>query len=224
VHFESSVVSRYTPLCQFSISFLFLFFLIPNNTGSDHDTEISACSSVSSAENEQEQSGQEPAQTLQVRQSYPTPKNFAERMMNALETGIGRDAISWVGQGRAVALNSNILKENPLLTTYFKAKDYSGFIRNCNRWYVFLCFSVQFIVKFLIFAPHVPHTTNLPLSPSLCCFPGDSVEWHTTMFLLELSRTKTRSFKESSPTLSSICAWTATYKMCLLVTNPHAVP
>ena len=69
--------------------------------------------------------------------SYPLPKNFAERMMNALEAGIASDAISWIGDGQAIALKTKILKESSYLTTYFKAKDYSGFIRNCNRWYVF---------------------------------------------------------------------------------------
>lgn len=66
--------------------------------------------------------------------SYSKPKNFAERMMNALERGLASDAISWAGDGRAVALNTNELKNSPELTSYFKAKDYSAFIRNCNRW------------------------------------------------------------------------------------------
>lgn len=66
--------------------------------------------------------------------SYPKPKNFAERMMNALETGVAADSITWTGGGKAIALKTKSLKEHPTLTTYFKAKDYSGFIRNCNRW------------------------------------------------------------------------------------------
>ena len=66
--------------------------------------------------------------------SYPKPKNFAERMMNALERGIASDAISWAGGGKAIALKTKHLKNSPELASYFKAKDYSGFIRNCNRW------------------------------------------------------------------------------------------
>ena len=69
--------------------------------------------------------------------SYPKPRNFAERMMNALERGIASDSISWAGDGKGVALHTNKLKDSPELTSYFKAKDYSAFIRNCNRWYVF---------------------------------------------------------------------------------------
>ncbi|CAB9524193.1 HSF-type DNA-binding [Seminavis robusta] len=66
--------------------------------------------------------------------SYPKPKNFAERMMNALEKGIASESIWWVGDGKAVALHPKNLKMSSSLTEYFKAKDYSGFIRNCNRW------------------------------------------------------------------------------------------
>lgn len=66
--------------------------------------------------------------------SYPKPKNFAERLMNALERDIASESVWWVGEGKAIALHPNSLKKCPELTEYFKAKDYSGFIRNCNRW------------------------------------------------------------------------------------------
>lgn len=66
--------------------------------------------------------------------SYPKPKNFAERLMNALERDIASESVWWVGEGKAIALHPNNLKKCPELTEYFKAKDYSGFIRNCNRW------------------------------------------------------------------------------------------
>jgi len=71
--------------------------------------------------------------------SYPSPKNFAERMMNALESGLAAESIWWVGGGKAVALCPKKLRHSEHLTSYFRAKDYSGFIRNCNRWYVCYC-------------------------------------------------------------------------------------
>jgi hypothetical protein len=74
------------------------------------------------------------SQQLTIKLSYPKPKNFAERLMNAVERGIASDSVWWVGGGKAVALHPNNLKNCPELTQYFKAKDYSGFIRNCNRW------------------------------------------------------------------------------------------
>ncbi|CAB9526161.1 HSF-type DNA-binding [Seminavis robusta] len=62
------------------------------------------------------------------------PKNFAERLMEGLQSGAAQDAVWWVGNGEAIAINPRNLKEGDFLSTHFKVKDYSVFIRNCNRW------------------------------------------------------------------------------------------
>lgn len=87
---------------------------------------------VEETKKDEEEKNCEDAETAKF--SYPKPKNFAERMMNALERGIASEAISWAGGGKAIALKTKHLKNSPELSSYFKAKDYSGFIRNCNRW------------------------------------------------------------------------------------------
>jgi HSF-type DNA-binding len=61
-------------------------------------------------------------------------KNFAERLMHVLEHKIGSDTVWWVGEGKAVAIHARNLKESDLLSQHFRVKDYSVFIRNCNRW------------------------------------------------------------------------------------------
>lgn len=68
--------------------------------------------------------------------SYPSPKNFAERFMGVLESGVASDLVWWVGDGKAVALHSKKLKNFSLLELYFRCKSYSALIRNFNRWYV----------------------------------------------------------------------------------------
>lgn len=61
-------------------------------------------------------------------------KNFAERLMRVLHLGIGNDTIWWIGEGKAIAVHTRNLKKGTLLADNFKVKDYSVFIRNCNRW------------------------------------------------------------------------------------------
>jgi tRNA pseudouridine-54 N-methylase len=61
-------------------------------------------------------------------------KNFAERLMHVLQDGIGKDTVWWVGEGKALAIHTRNLKEGDLLSEHFRVKDYSVFIRNCNRW------------------------------------------------------------------------------------------
>lgn len=65
---------------------------------------------------------------------YKKCKNFAERLMRVLNLGIGSDTIWWIGEGKAVAIHTRNLKAGTLLADEFKVKDYSVFIRNCNRW------------------------------------------------------------------------------------------
>ena len=62
------------------------------------------------------------------------PKNFAERLMKVLREEISQDTIWWIGDGKAVAIHTKNLKQGNLLTEHFKVKDYTVFIRNCNRW------------------------------------------------------------------------------------------
>ena len=66
--------------------------------------------------------------------THPNPKNFAERLMFALEKGMGSDVINWQGEGRAVAIHPKKLKKDPILEDHFRVKNYGAFIRNCNRW------------------------------------------------------------------------------------------
>ena len=65
--------------------------------------------------------------------TYPKPRNFAERLMYVLETGAASDALWWV-EGKAVALHQKRLKKGTAMKDFFNVKEYSGFIRNCNRW------------------------------------------------------------------------------------------
>jgi HSF-type DNA-binding len=62
------------------------------------------------------------------------PKNFAERLMRVLQDGIGQDTIWWVGDGKAIGIHSRNLRRGDMLSEHFNVKDYSVFIRNCNRW------------------------------------------------------------------------------------------
>lgn len=66
--------------------------------------------------------------------TYASPRNFAERLMKALETKLCPDGLWWTGEGKAIALSTKNLKESSLLQDYFKVTQYSGFIRNLNRW------------------------------------------------------------------------------------------
>lgn len=77
------------------------------------------------------------AQPAENQLTYPKPRNFAERLMFVLESGLATDCLFWAGNGEAVALHSKNLKKGTCIKDYFNVKDYSGFIRNCNRWYVF---------------------------------------------------------------------------------------
>lgn len=62
------------------------------------------------------------------------PKNFAERLMRVLQNGIGQDTLWWVGDGKAIGIHSRNLRRGDMLSEHFNVKDYSVFIRNCNRW------------------------------------------------------------------------------------------
>lgn len=66
--------------------------------------------------------------------THPNPKNFAERLLLALEKGMSSDVVKWAGEGRAVAIHPKKLKKDPILEDHFKVKNYGAFIRNCNRW------------------------------------------------------------------------------------------
>lgn len=66
--------------------------------------------------------------------TYPNPKNFAERLMSAMEMGVAQDSIFWVGDGKAVALHKNSLKKKAVAQTYFKVSNYGALLRNLNRW------------------------------------------------------------------------------------------
>lgn len=66
--------------------------------------------------------------------THPNPKNFAERLMFALEKGMGSSVILWAGGGAAVAIHPKKLKKDNILESHFRVKNYGAFIRNCNRW------------------------------------------------------------------------------------------
>jgi len=68
--------------------------------------------------------------------TYTKPKNFAERLMTVLQSEVCLDSLYWVANGKAVGLIPKHLKKGTILKDHFNVKDYSGFIRNCNRWYV----------------------------------------------------------------------------------------
>jgi hypothetical protein len=70
----------------------------------------------------------------EVDMPYKKCKNFAERLMRVLHFGIGKDTIWWIGEGKAIAIHTRNLKKGNMLSDHFKVKDYSVFIRNCNRW------------------------------------------------------------------------------------------
>jgi HSF-type DNA-binding len=72
--------------------------------------------------------------TRREKQLQRKAKNFAERLMHVLKDGIGKDTVWWVGDGKAVAIHTRNLKDGDLLSQHFRVKDYSVFIRNCNRW------------------------------------------------------------------------------------------
>ena len=71
--------------------------------------------------------------------NFPTPKNFAERLMNVLDSGIISDCIRWASDGKAVALHPKKLRKGTVLQDYFSSSSYSSFLRNFNRWYVSFC-------------------------------------------------------------------------------------
>lgn len=78
---------------------------------------------------------------MQIRRSpssgtYPKPKNFAERMMNALENECGLDVISWYEHGKEnlIAINSKTLKNSDILNANFQGIRYAAFVRNLSRW------------------------------------------------------------------------------------------
>jgi hypothetical protein len=75
---------------------------------------------------------QQPMQALNV--TYNNPRNFAERLMYVLESGIASGAIFWVGDGKAVGLHTKKLKRGMVLETYFRINQFSSFLRNFNRW------------------------------------------------------------------------------------------
>lgn len=68
------------------------------------------------------------------RDPHRKPKNFAERLMKVLQSEIGTDTVWWLGDGKAVAIHSRNLRRGKMLQEHFKVKDFSVFIRNCNRW------------------------------------------------------------------------------------------
>jgi hypothetical protein len=69
--------------------------------------------------------------------TYSKPRNFAERLMSVLQSGVGADYVWWAGEGKAIALHVKNLKQGGLLQKYFRTSQYSVFIRNCNRWCVY---------------------------------------------------------------------------------------
>ena len=74
----------------------------------------------------------------QVPLSFANPKNFAERLMNVLDSGVISDCIWWATDGMAVALHPKKLRKGTVLQDHFSSSSYSGFLRNFNRWCVFL--------------------------------------------------------------------------------------
>lgn len=66
--------------------------------------------------------------------SYPKPKNFAERLMGAMESGEVTDSIWWAGNGTLVAFYPKKIKNGETLETHLRLKNYNSFIRSLNRW------------------------------------------------------------------------------------------
>jgi hypothetical protein len=68
--------------------------------------------------------------------SYPNPRNFAERLISALQRGIGTSCLTWIGDGRAIALHSKNIKNSTEFLQHFRLPKYSNLIRSCTRWCV----------------------------------------------------------------------------------------
>lgn len=75
--------------------------------------------------------------------TYPKPKNFAERMMNALETKADPEVISWLADSDGgdnkddadlISINTKVLKDSEILETNFQGIRYAAFVRNLSRW------------------------------------------------------------------------------------------
>ena len=66
--------------------------------------------------------------------TYPHPKNFAERLMSALQANLAPECLGWAEEGAAVWLNQKHLKRGIFLSTHFHISNVGAFIRNFNRW------------------------------------------------------------------------------------------
>lgn len=74
------------------------------------------------------------------------PKNFAERLMRALQIGAIPDMVWWIGNGSAVAIQPKKLKKsNEAIRKHLQVKDYSAFLHSFNRWCVPHCLFSVFI-------------------------------------------------------------------------------
>lgn len=68
--------------------------------------------------------------------AYPNPSNFAERLMHVLDNEIAKESLWWLGNGEAIAVHPEKIKESPVLASHFQGNRYTSFIRNLNRWCV----------------------------------------------------------------------------------------
>lgn len=78
--------------------------------------------------------GRRPKSRIIGKGTYPSPNNFAERLMHVLENGIATDSIYWLGEGESIAVHMKNIKTSPVLDSHFQGNQYSSFIRNLNRW------------------------------------------------------------------------------------------
>jgi hypothetical protein len=75
-----------------------------------------------------------PASKKQKRGTKKNSKNFAEKLMDVLQTGVAKEVIWWEGDGTIVALHVDKLKHGPTRDKYFDGVKYKFFIRKFSRW------------------------------------------------------------------------------------------
>lgn len=107
--------------------------------------------------------------------------SFPEKIMELLLGGLAPNAIYWLPEGEAIAVDPDNFKDSTIISKHFRGNKLSSFVRSLNRWYVrvwlivsclydsfvnCLCISIYpFLFCFVTGASAGSSTTHCPIRP-----------------------------------------------------------
>ncbi|CAB9531647.1 expressed unknown protein (Partial), partial [Seminavis robusta] len=101
-------------------------------TGDSSDPNKASTSSRSSSPGGEPATSEEDAKHAHGG-TFPNPTTFAERVMHILENAIAPNAMWWLQNGEAIAINPEVLSNCGVLASHFHGNRFATFLRTLTR-------------------------------------------------------------------------------------------